>query len=384
MTIAAGAIVANVYYIQPLLAAVAHDFGLRATGAGYIAGTMQLGTTCAMSLFVPLGDTHERRGLISTLLVALTLALVAVALARNAVWLALAGAVVGASGSVVHLIIPFAAHLAPAKDRGRVVGQVIGGLLLGILLARTLSGWIGSLWGWRAMYWIAAGLMLVLAALTRLILPRSDPELKLTYRELARSIYRLAREQPALRESSFLGATFFCAFSAFWTTLIFLLSSPPYHFRSPEAVTGLFGLVGAVGALGAPLIGRIADQRGPRSTLGLALVAGIASFGILALGGHQLIGLIAGVILLDLAVQAGHVSNQTRIYNLIPSARSRLNTVYMTCYFIGGATGSVVGAWGWHVAHWWGVCATGVLALLAGLGVFWRNRDRTDLSAVPA
>jgi len=375
MTVAVALIVANVYYIQPLLAQLARTFALRPTGAGAVAMVMQLGTTVAMMVFVPLGDTRERRSLIAVLLLALAAALVAMACAQNIWWLCIAGAAVGASGSVVHLIIPFAAHLAPPKERGRVVGQVIGGLLMGILLARTLSGWIGGLWGWRAMYGIAAGIMLLVALGVRSFLPKSPPQLTLTYPELVKSILQLAREQPILREASLLGGLFFCAFSAFWTTLIFRLESPPFHY-GPQAA-GMFGLVGAIGAALAPLVGRVADRHGPRFTVGGALALAFFSFLVLGFGGNSLAGLITGVILLDLGVQAGHVANQTRIYNLIPTARSRLNTVYMTCYFIGGSIGSIVGAWGWRLAGWWGVCTCGLVAITLGLAIFSRSGTST-------
>lgn len=381
MTVAVGAIVANVYYIQPLLADVARDFTLTSTAAGAIAMVSQLGTTCAMLLLVPLGDIRERRALISFLICVLAAGLLAMATARNVVWLCLAAAVVGASGSVVHLIIPFAAHLAPPKERGRIVGQVIGGLLMGILLARTLSGWLGSAGGWRLVYWIACGLMVILALLTRICLPKGEPTASLSYADLVRSVFRLFREEPVLREASFLGALFFLAFSAFWTTLVFLLETPPYHYGA--AAAGMFGLVGAVGAAGAPLIGRFADRRGPRVTVGFSLVLGLASFGLLAVYGHHLAGLIVGVIFFDLAVQAGHVANQTRIYGLHASARSRLNTVYMTCYFIGGSTGSILGAWAWHLAGWNGVCACGLGAMAVGLAYF-RLKSRSSAPSLAA
>jgi predicted MFS family arabinose efflux permease len=371
MTVAVALIVANVYYIQPLLAQVARTFNLQPTGAGTVAMVMQLGTTLAMMVFVPLGDTHERRSLIGLLLLVLAAALVAMAFAQNVWWLCAAGAAVGASGSVVHLIIPFAAHLARPAERGRVVGQVIGGLLIGVLLARTLSGWVGGAWGWRAMYGLAAVAMVFVAIGVRFFLPLSPPELKLTYPELVKSILQLAREQPVLREASLLGLLFFCAFSAFWTTLIFRLEATPFHYGAE--VAGSFGLVGAVGAGFAPFIGRIADRHGSRFTVGAALVLGLVSFLILGFGGNSVIGLVIGVIVLDLGVQAGHVANQTRIYNLIPSARGRLNTVYMTCYFVGGSIGSLFGAWGWRLAGWWGVCAVGLAAMALGLVVFARK-----------
>jgi predicted MFS family arabinose efflux permease len=273
----------------------------------------------------------------------------------------------------VHVIVPYAAHLAPPGQRGRVLGYVFSGLLLGILLARTLSGLAGAQFGWRAVFWAASCGMLVLAALIRSQLPPSVPEVRLPWMELIRSAVSLVRRHPELRESSFTGALLFAGFSAFWTTLVFRLGAPPFHYGSTAA--GLFGLVGAAGALGAPLFGRAADQRGPSAAVFTALLTGLASFLVLGFGGGTLAGLIAGVVLLDLAVQAGHVSNQTRIYGLDASARSRLNMVYMVCYFAGGAAGSYAGALGWHLFGWWGVCAFGAGAMLLGIVAVSRRTE---------
>jgi predicted MFS family arabinose efflux permease len=377
MAVAVGAIVANIYYVQPLLADIARAFHITATGAGAVAMLMQLGTTGAMLGFVPLGDVRERRSLITTLVAVLAVALAGVALAPSLFWLCVAGVFVGASGSAVHLIIPFAAHLSPDKSRGRVLGIVVGGLLMGILLARTLSGYVGAAWGWRTMYWIAAGLMAVMTILLRVLLPRSEPTVQLRYPALLRSIWQLFRAEPLLRESAFLGAMFFLAFSAFWTTLAFRLETAPFHYGS--AVAGSFGLVGAAGAAAAPLVGRLADRHGPRATVGWALLLGFISFGVLGWGGSTLAGLIAGVVLLDLGVQAGHIANQTRIYSLVPSARGRLNAVYMTCYFMGGSCGSILGVWGWQLAGWWGVCLCGFGAMGLGLTVHFRSARKPIL-----
>ncbi len=371
MAVSVAVIVANIYYAQPLLADIAGSFGLTVPQVASVAMLTQLGAAVGMVLFVPLGDTRERRALIISLQLVAAIALCFTAAARNLAWLCAASVAVGGTASTVHLIVPFAAHLAPTGRRGKVVGSVLGGLLMGILLARTFSGLIGAHFGWRAVYWIAAAIMLMLAATTKFFLPRSVPEVDLSYPALLRSIADLVRTQPALRESAFVGATFFCAFSVFWTTLVFLLRTPPYHYGSQTA--GLFGLVGAVGAAGAPIFGRLADRHGTRTTVAYALGIALVSFVVLGVVGKTLAGLVVGVVLLDLGVQAGHVANQTRIYNLVPSARSRLNTFYMVTYFIGGALGSMLGAFGWRLAGWTGVCAAGFLALTAGLVYFARH-----------
>jgi predicted MFS family arabinose efflux permease len=270
--------------------------------------------------------------------------------------------------------VPFAAQLASPARRGTAVGAVLSGLLFGILLARTFSGFLGAWMGWRAIYWLASAMMLLLAVLIRWGLPRSKPTLKLSWPDLIHSSGVLIRTQPVLREAALLSAILFCAFSAFWTTLVFFLETPPYHYGS--AVAGLFGLVGAAGAVCAPFIGRLADRYGARRNVLFALLITVGSFVVLYLFGKHMIGLIAGVILLDIGVQAGHVSNQTRIYGLLPEARSRLNMVYMICYFTAGAIGSFAGSILWHHFAWAGVCALGCVLSLAGCAVYAFTRPR--------
>jgi len=377
---AVGLIVANIYYIQPLLADIARAFSMSPAKAGTVATLMQLGTVSCMLMVVPLGDIRERRTLIASLLLVLALGLAGLALAPNYACLAVAAFIVGGSGSVVHLLVPFAAALAPPAQRGHVVGTVIGALLMGILLARTVSGYLGAMLGWRAVFAGAACLMVLLTVLVRVFLPVSVPGTHMSYPELFRSMAAMVREQPILRESSFYGAALFCAFSAFWTSLVFLLESPPYHYGSVAA--GLFGLVGAAGAAFAPVIGRLTDRVGSRKAVGFGLVLAIASFGVLGALGHRLWGLILGVLLMDLGVQAGHVANQAWIYSLVPSMRSRLNSVYMTSYFIGGSTGTFLGALGWQLFGWWGVCGFALAALSCGLGVYaWNYRPEADRRA---
>jgi predicted MFS family arabinose efflux permease len=359
MAFSAGAIVANIYFIQPLLSAIAADFKISVSTVGAIAMLSQLGTAVAMLVFVPLGDTKERRSLVVRLLLAATACLVLMASAQRVWWLGLASLGVGFTGAIVHVIVPYAANLSSPERRGATVGTVLSGILLGILLARTASGLVGAWLGWRAIYWIAAALMLLVALLVHHGLPRSEPELRLSWYELIRSARVLVRTQPLLRESALLGALFFCAFSAFWTTLVFFLQTPPYHYGT--GVAGLFGLVGAAGAACAPLIGRLADRYGPRRNIFIALLVTLSSFVILYAVGRHLAGLIVGVILLDIGVQAGHISNQTRIYGLVPEARSRLNMVYMVSYFTAGAIGSYVGTVLWQHFAWVGVCGFGCL-----------------------
>lgn len=368
MAFSTGAIVANIYYIQPLLSAIAATFQISVPRVGSVAMLSQLGTALGMLCFVPLGDTKDRRRLIVCLLVAASLSLAAMASARDFLWLALAAFGVGLTGAVVHVIVPFAAHLSSPAKRGATVGTVMGGLLFGILLARTFSGLLGAWMGWRVIYWLASGLMLVLAVLLRLGLPSSRPVLDISWPRLIHSTIALIRDLPVLREAAMLGATFFAAFSAFWTTLVFFLETPPYHYGS--GVAGLFGLVGAGGAICAPVVGRIADRFGARRTVFVALLLVLASFVVMYLFGHHISGLIVGVLLLDVGVQSGHISNQTRIYSLIPAARSRLNMVYMICYFVAGAIGSYAGSVLWVRFGWAGVCSLGVILPVIGCAIY--------------
>ena len=374
MSFSVGAIVANIYYIQPLLSAIASTFRISVPQVGTVAMLTQLGAAMGMLFFVPLGDTRERRRLIVTLLVVESVFLAAMASAQSYLWLALASLGIGIAGATVHLIVPFAAQLASPARRGAVVGSVLSGLLFGILLVRTFSGLLGAWLGWRAIYWLASVIMLLLAVLIRLGLPRSKPSLKLSWPSLIRSSAVLIRTQPMLREAATLSAILFCAFSAFWTTLVFFLETPPYHYGS--GVAGLFGLVGAAGAICAPFIGRLADSYGARRNVLIALLVTVVSFAVLYLFGRHMGGLIVGVVLLDIGVQAGHVSNQTRIYGLLPEARSRLNMVYMICYFAAGAIGSFAGSVLWHRFGWAGVCGLGCALSLAGCGLYGATRPR--------
>jgi predicted MFS family arabinose efflux permease len=254
-----------------------------------------------------------------------------------------------------------------------VVGSVFSGILLGILLARTFSGSVGAHLGWRAVYAIAAAMMLCVAILVQFLLPRSKPAIELPYLSLLRSTVDLIRKHRDLREAAFLGGCLFCCFSAFWTTLVFFLGTPPYHYGAEAA--GLFGLVGAGGAAGAPLFGRLADRRGPRFAVGLAMLSVLLSFGLMWVAGKILAGLIVGVLLMDMGTQAGHIANQTRIYSLDADARSRLNMFYMVCYFVGGAIGSLLGAYAWRVRGWTGVCVFCLGVMLLALAKFAAGRQ---------
>jgi predicted MFS family arabinose efflux permease len=279
-------------------------------------------------------------------------------------------AVVGVSSVVAQVIVPMSSSLSAEHERGQVVGTVMSGLLIGILLARTISGVLAAALGWRVVFWFAAAVMVVLAATLRRALPRVPPTTELSYGGLLRSIAGLIREEPVLRQRMLVGALDFGCFSALWTSLAFLLSGAPYHYGN--AVIGLFGLVGVVGALAASAAGRLADRGHNGRATTASIIVMLVSWGILALGSRSVIALIAGIALLDLGVQGLHISNQSAIYALRPEARSRLTTGYMVAYFLGGAAWSALASLLYASGGWAGVCmlgaATALLALVVWLG----------------
>jgi predicted MFS family arabinose efflux permease len=289
--------------------------------------------------------------------------------------LVLASLAIGVVATIAQQAVPFAAELAPAAERGHAVGTVMSGLLVGILLARTVSGFVAQYFGWRAVFGASVVATLALAVVVVLRLPRSKPTSTLPYGKLLVSMWHLVRESPDLREASLTGGALFAAFSIFWSVLTLLLAGEPFH-MGPQAA-GLFGVVGAAGALAAPLAGKSADKRGPRSVISLCIGLVAVSFVVFAVSSRSIAGLVIGVIVLDVGIQAAQISNQSRIYALKPAARSRVNTIYMTMYFICGALGSAVASFAWHAFGWVGVCMAGLLATaLAGL-----NHSRARQSA---
>ncbi|AMV39740.1 Inner membrane transport protein YnfM [Planctomyces sp. SH-PL62] len=373
MAIGSGLSVANLYYSQPLLERIADDFSVSASRMGIVSTVTQVGYGLGMLALAPLGDLLERRKLIVALLGATALTLAAVAASPSFAWLAAASFAMGAATVTPQIIIPFAAAIAEPHERGKVVGTVMSGLLIGILLARTASGFLGSHLGWRAVFWLAAALMVGLMGVMAKAMPRSTPTLAGgSYGSLMRSLGGLVRDLPALRSSALFGGLAFASFSVFWTVLAFHLAGPPFGYGSD--VVGLFGLVGAAGALAAPLVGSFADRRGSRWSIGSGLLLMLSAYVILGVFGGSLTGLVVGVLLLDVGTQCNHISNQTRIYGLMPEARSRLNTVYMVAFFFGGALGSAAGAAAWPRYGWPGACAVGAVFVVAALGVFLATR----------
>lgn len=371
MALATGLSVACNYYVQPLLETVARTFTLSVNQAGFIVTTAQLGYAAGLLLLVPLGDMLERRGLIVAMSLLAAGGMVITALSPTLPLMLLGTALTGLFSVVAQILVPLAATLAAPEKRGKVVGTVMSGLLLGILLARTVAGGLAQIGGWRAVYWVASVLMVLMALALWRYLPRYQQSVKLNYGQLLCSIFGLFFTNPILRSRAVTGCLAFANFSILWTSMAFLLASPPYGYS--EGTIGLLGLVGAAGALAARQAGSLADNGKARLTTTGGLIIMLVSWGMTALGSHSLIALIIGIIMLDLAVQGVHITNQSVIYRSMPEARNRLTAGYMTSYFIGGATGSLISATAFQHSGWSGVCAAGAFINVLNLLSWWRG-----------
>jgi predicted MFS family arabinose efflux permease len=379
LAVAVGSTVANLYYVQPLLNVIARDLGVSDTAAGLLVTCAQVGYVFGLALLVPLGDLRERNGLVAGLLAGTGAALALAAAAPSFAVLAGALVAVGALTCVTQILVPLAATLAAPQERGTVVGSVMSGLLIGILGARIVAGVVAAIGGWRLVFALAAGLMVVLALVLRRVLPRLEPVDPMPYPRALRSVLELVAAEPALRQRMALAFFQMAGFSVLWTSLAFLLGGPPYHYG--EALIGLFGLAGVAGAVAASAAGRLADRGRGGVALTAALVATLASWGLLAAGKTSLVALIAGIALLDLGVQGAQISNQARIYELASEARSRLTTAYMVALFLGAVLGSLLSAGVYGAAGWQATCALGAGLALCGLAIWAvteRGRRRSD------
>ncbi|WP_300002175.1 MFS transporter [uncultured Cedecea sp.] len=366
MAVSAGLAVANIYYNQPMLGILEQE--LPGSLTAMVPTATQLGYAIGLFALVPLGDLVERRRIIITQFAILTVMLVAAALAPSAAILLIASFFLGMASTVAQQIVPFAAQLAEPGRRGAVVGTVMSGVLCGILLSRTLSGFVASHYGWRAMFWLGVPLALIAGGLMACSLPKSAPSAKTSYVRLMGSIIHLWREFSELRTAAVTQALLFGSFTVFWTVLALRLEEPMFGLNAQTA--GLFGIIGATGVLAAPFAGRIADSQGPyKIILGGTLLTLISwvLFGFWT----SVAGLVVGCILLDFAVQSVLVSNQHIVYALRPEARSRLNTVFMGAMFLGGALGSAAATLVWGLAGWTGVSLLGGIMAIVACAVQW-------------
>lgn len=376
MSVATGLAVASNYYAQPLLDTIARAFDLSASSAGFIVTAAQLGYAAGLLFLVPLGDVFERRMLIVSMTLLAAGGMLITASSQSLTMMIIGTALTGLFSVVAQILVPLAATLASPEKRGKVVGTIMSGLLLGILLARTVAGLLASLGGWRTVYWVASVLMLIMALALWRGLPKVKQENHLNYPQLLASVFSLFTRDKLLRTRAILGCLTFANFSILWTSMAFLLAAPPFNYS--EGVIGLFGLAGAAGALGARPAGGLADKGKSHMTTSAGLVLLLLSWAAIWYGHVSVLALIVGILVLDLTVQGVHITNQTVIYRVKPDARNRLTAGYMTSYFIGGAAGSLISASAWQYAGWTGVCAIGAIVAAINLLVWWRGYHRQE------
>ncbi|MCZ4242527.1 MFS transporter [Pedobacter punctiformis] len=374
MAFCTGLIVANIYYCQPLVILVAKDFNLTESYAGRITYLTQIGYALGLFLLVPLGDMFERKKQILLITALAIFALLIAAVSKTFLLLEIASILIGACSIVPQLILPLAANLSTDENRGANIGMIMSGLLVGILASRAVSGSIGFWLGWRAVYYMAAAICLLLIGLMAKRFPQSYPTFKGNYKELMSSMFSYIKTQPVLRETSIINFLAFAIISAFWTTMVLFLANPPFNFQTLEI--GLFGIAGAAGALAAPLVGKLSDGGNPRKNLMTGFILQIISIVFFYFTGNHLYLFIIGIILIDIAQQAIHVTNQTRIYTLIPEARNRLNTIFMSVSFIGASCGSAMGLWLWDQGGWMLFCygMTGIIILNMLIYLFYGKK----------
>lgn len=367
---ACGIIVANLYYAQPLVGLISKAIGLSPGSAGLIVTLTQIGYVAGLLFLVPLGDIIENKKLVVASLLLSAAALTLTAFVKHGTLFLAAAFFVGLGSIAAQVLVPFASYLASDAARGRVVGNVMSGLLLGIMLSRPISSLVADIWGWNAIFALSAVVSVILAIVLSKVLPARKPTANTNYTALLGSMWKLLRTTPVLRRRAVYHAFVFGAFSLFWTTVPLLLSGPDFHF-SQKAIA-LYALVGIAGAVAAPIGGRLADRGLTRLATGIALGVVVVSLLLpLMIQSSSPVGitvLVAAAILLDMGVSANLVLSQRAIFSLAPEIRSRLNGLFMAIFFLGGAIGSSIGGWayasgGWSTALWIGI-AFPVIALL--------------------
>ena len=362
MSLTAGLVVANNYYNQPLLNQIALTFGVSESAVSNVALSTQLGYAFGLLLIIPLGDKYPNHKILRYDFLLMVTALLSVALSTSLLLMVVSSFFVGFASATPQLLVPMAAELSDEKERGRAIGIVMSGLLIGILGSRVISGFVGEQFGWRVMYYGAAVMMAFLYLILHLKLPKLFPDYKGSYGSLLRSIFDYFKAEQDLRLASYRGALSFAGLSAFWTTLVFLMEKN-FGYGSTEA--GLFGLVGAAGALGATVTGKLNDRMNRTHLVIISSLLILVSWIVFYYSAYSLVGLIIGIILVDLGQQALHITNQNIIFTNHPEARNRVNTAYMVLFFAGGSLGTILGAVAWQHFHWTGVSVLGgVLSVL--------------------
>ncbi|EOW2660213.1 MFS transporter [Enterococcus hirae] len=360
LSITCGVVIANMYYIQPIGTKVATSLSVSTSAIGILTMLTQLGYALGLLFLVPLGDVVDRPKLIIRMAALSAISLLAAFFAPSFTLFACASFLIGLLSIVPQIIIPYGAVLAGPKARGKVMGTLLSGLLVGILLSRTVSGIVASLFSWRMIYLFALVLVAILTGLLYWKMPRTQIKTtsSVSYLDSLKSLPYLVKTQRLLREASISGFFMFGTFSIFWSTLIFYISSPVYHWGTFEA--GILAIFGLSGAVAAPIVGRLSDSYSERKIVGMGLAMQTLSFVALLVAGSHLVVLLVAIILLDVGNQFGQVANQTRVQGLGEAASNRNNTVFMFMYFIGGATGSLLGTTMWQQFGWLGVTLTGL------------------------
>ncbi|MBC7556879.1 MAG: MFS transporter [Chryseobacterium sp.] len=358
LSISAGLVVANLYYNQPLLHDIALTYRVSDSQVSNVALSTQIGYALGLLLIIPLGDKISNMKIIKIDFLILVLSLIGAALSKSLLFLIISSFLIGFTSTLPQLFVPMVAHLSNDKGRGRAIGIVMSGLLIGILGSRVLSGLIGEYFGWRSVFYGASALMTMLFVLLKIKLPVIKPDYSESYSKLMQSLWFYLKTEPTLRLATLRGALAFGSLSAFWTTLVFLMEDS-FHYGS--AVAGGFGLFGIAGALGAAYVGKLNNRISKNKLILAGVILLIISWLIFLVSAHSIFGLIVGVILIDLGCQSLHITNQNIIFSKNTEARNRVNTIYMVGFFIGGALGTVLGAIAWNSFGWTGVSVLGLL-----------------------
>ncbi len=365
MSISAGLVVANLYYNQPLLNQIATSYHASKAAVSNVSLATQLGYTLGLLVIVPLGDMLSNTKILKLDFVILIIALLMAAYAPSLGWLIASSVLIGATSAIPQLFVPLAAEFSNPQNQGRATGIVMSGLLIGIIGSRVISGYIGGEFGWRTMYYAGAITMALLAIILHYKLPLHIPNYTGNYKSLIKSLWHYTKTEPALRLAAIRGGLSFAGLSAFWTTLVFLMKD---YYGYGSTVTGLFGFLGMIGALGSSFAGKLNDKYSKNKLIIGSIILMGASWLLMFFSSYWLIGIIIGVILVDLGQQTLHITNQNIIFNKNPEARNRVNTVYMVTFFLGGSLGTVLGVTAYVHFGWPGVAGLGlVLTLLIAL-----------------
>ncbi|WP_394245659.1 MFS transporter [Vibrio astriarenae] len=362
MSSAVSATAANLYYNQPILPKIGAELGLTSEQLGSVPAAGQIGYAAALLFLSPLGDTLPRKRLIAILSVLLVLSSLVAFTASSLIALVVACFAIGLSANITQQLIPFAASLSTPETKGKVIGTLMTGLTVGILLSRTVSGFVGEQFGWRAVFVMSATIAAIFGVLLYAFLPTNTPTSKIPYPKLVASMATLIKQHTALRSSALTGALWFASFNALWATLALHVSELPFNYNAQQA--GMFGVIALAGVVGAKVSGSLVSKFGSRNMISMALSIIVAGFVISGLFADSLIGLIVGIILIDLGVFSAQVSNQVRVFSINPQAQSRINGIYMLGYYLGGAFGSYAGIQAFELAGWVGVVGFSIASVI--------------------